>query len=103
MRFTAELERTQSSVGSWWVIYLSFNVREAFGSAGIVRVRGKVNEFAFQSSIFPNKRRGHFLVINEKMRKAVGVKEPGTLLDVELELDGPARMPAMPAEFASAL
>ncbi|HEV2863978.1 MAG TPA: YdeI/OmpD-associated family protein [Pyrinomonadaceae bacterium] len=82
-------------------IHVPFDVEKTFGTRGRVPVRGTVNGAPFRSSLF-NMGRGHFFVVNRKMREAAGVRG-GETVPVTVERDTEPRVITPPADFARAL
>jgi uncharacterized protein YdeI (YjbR/CyaY-like superfamily) len=88
MRFRAELEAAGGD-GRWRIVFVPFKVEEAFGTRGMVKVTGTVNGFAFRSSLFPNGKGEHFLMINKAMQRGAKVSAAGELVEIELAADRP--------------
>jgi len=86
-------------------ITMPFSVEKEFRMRGRVPVAGTLDGVPFRSSVFPamgRLRKGlvgkHFLVVNQRMRKALG-KRPGGTVKVMIYLDTKARTVEIPPEF----
>ena len=66
--FEAVLERTQDGLG-WTIARIPANISNAWGTRGQIRVKGEINGFPLDSTLFPNGKGGHFLLVNKKMQK----------------------------------
>src|SRR5215467_10497044 len=66
--FKTVLERTQDGLG-WTIARIPANVSHAWGMRGQLRVKGEINGFPLNSTLFPNGKGGHFLLVNKKMQK----------------------------------
>jgi uncharacterized protein YdeI (YjbR/CyaY-like superfamily) len=86
MRFRAEIEMAGTD-GRWRIVYMPFSVAEVFGTRGQVKVKGTVNGFPFSSSLFPNGKGQHFMMINKAMQRGGRTGESGTAVEIELEPD----------------
>jgi uncharacterized protein YdeI (YjbR/CyaY-like superfamily) len=83
--FRAILE--QAGTGPYWVIArIPFDPKKVWPEWTNRRVRGTVNGFAFQTSIFPNKTLGLMFVVNKKMQ-AGAAAGPGSTVKISLEPD----------------
>jgi uncharacterized protein YdeI (YjbR/CyaY-like superfamily) len=99
--FDAALERTGDRL-NWTVIRIPPDVEKAWGSRGRLRVRGDINGFSFRTSLFPDGRGGHFMIVNKKMQ-AGGKVGTGASARFRMEPDLAERTVNMPAELAAAL
>ena len=95
--FEATLERLRSNLG-WVIVWIPFDVHKVWGSRGRLKVRGEINGFAFRTSLFPTRKRDHFLLVNKKMQEGAGAKE-GSLAEFLLEPDTEERFVIIPAEL----
>jgi uncharacterized protein YdeI (YjbR/CyaY-like superfamily) len=102
VRFEAELFAAGENA-TWRCITVPFNVKDAFGTGGLVRVRGTVNGHAIQTAIFPRGDGTHMLMINKAMQKATGIRDAGDIVRVELEADVQPRKVPVAAELAAEL
>jgi hypothetical protein len=84
-RFEAVLERTGDRL-NWTIIRIPFDVAKIWGKRGQLRVKGTINGFAFQSSLFPTGQGTHMLTVNKKMQ-AGGKAAPGAKAKFVLEPD----------------
>ena len=96
-QFSATLERMPGRLG-WTIVRLPFDAAKLWGSRGALRVRGEINGFEFRTSLFPNGRGGHYVLINKKMQKGGGVRA-GEKADFKLQPDAKQRPVVIPAEL----
>lgn len=99
--FRATLERTQSEI-RWAIARVPFDSAKLWGARGQIRVKGEINGFVFRSSLFPDGKGAHFLLVNKKMQTG-GRTGPGLAASFRLEPDTEERPVAMPAELEKAL
>ena len=99
--FRAKIEAIGPS-GSWSQLKIPFDVEKEWGSRARVPVTGTMNAFAFRSSIFPDGKGGHTMMVNKQMQ--AGAKAgPGEMVKVELEPDTTPRKRVGPADLKKAL
>src|SRR5947209_17401310 len=99
--FRAMLERMPGRLG-WTIVRVPFDVAKLWRSRGALRVRGEVNGFEFRTSLFPNGRGGHYILINKKMQQGGGVRVGGRA-DFNLEPDTADRPVVLPVEMEKIL
>jgi uncharacterized protein YdeI (YjbR/CyaY-like superfamily) len=98
--FQAMLERIDSPL-HWVMIQIPFNAAKVWGP-GRLKVKGEINGFAFRTTLFPDGRGGHRLLVNKQMQR--GAKAAlGTSAKFRLERDTAPRTVSLPAELARAL
>lgn len=98
IRFQAHMRK----IGRWTIVRLPEDASARLPSRGQVAVKGLVNRHAFQAVLEPDGRRGHWLKVDTKLRRALGVSEGETLaLEVEPIRDWPE--PDIPQDFQTAL
>jgi hypothetical protein len=95
--FRAPLERVQSRLG-WTIIRIPFDVGKVWGTRGQLRVKGKINGFAFRTSLFPARGGGHILLVNKRMQKGADVRQ-GMSAQLRLEPDLEERIAVVPMEL----
>jgi uncharacterized protein YdeI (YjbR/CyaY-like superfamily) len=86
----------------WTIVRLPFDAARLWGSRGALRVRGEMNGFEFRTSLFPNGRGGHYLLVNKKMQKGGGVRA-GEEAEFKLEPDTKERPVVLPIELEKIL
>ncbi|MGE0404750.1 MAG: YdeI/OmpD-associated family protein [Candidatus Korobacteraceae bacterium] len=69
--FKAALERMPGQL-NWTIIQIPFDAAKLWGTRGMLRVKGEINGHAFRTSLFPNGKGGHFLMVNKQMQKGGG-------------------------------
>jgi Domain of unknown function (DUF1905)/Bacteriocin-protection, YdeI or OmpD-Associated len=95
--FRATLEPDGTNL-KWIVIQVPLDVASVWGSRGMLKVKGEINGFAFRTSLFPNGKGGHTLLINKRMQ--AGAKAgAGTTANFRLQPDTEQRTVTVPAEL----
>jgi uncharacterized protein YdeI (YjbR/CyaY-like superfamily) len=95
--FAAVLERTQDGLG-WTIARIPANISKAWSTRGQIRVKGEINGFSFGSTLFPNGKGGHFLLVNKKMQKGAKTTA-GLAAKFRLTPDTEKRKVATPKEL----
>jgi hypothetical protein len=88
--------------GAWSEMQIPFNVEKEWGTRARVSVRGTIGGFAFRSSIFPDGKGGHTMMVNKAMKENGGAI-PGKTVRVELQHDTAPRIVTVPQDFKRAL
>jgi uncharacterized protein YdeI (YjbR/CyaY-like superfamily) len=86
----------------WVIVRIPLDVHKIWGERGQLRVKGEINGFAFRTSLFPNGRGGHYLLVNKRMQ-AGSRTAPGMTAQFLLEPDTEKRVITEPAELKKAL
>jgi uncharacterized protein YdeI (YjbR/CyaY-like superfamily) len=99
--FRAPLVRKPGNLG-WTIVAVPFDAAALWGVRGSIRVAGEINGFAFRTSLFPDGKGNHYLLVNRAMQKG-GRASAGTVASFRLtpDLDKP-RFEA-PAELMPAI
>jgi uncharacterized protein YdeI (YjbR/CyaY-like superfamily) len=66
--FRAPLERKSGNLG-WTVVRIPFDAAALWGVRGSIRVAGDINGYVFRTSLFPDGKGNHFLLVNRAMQK----------------------------------
>ncbi|MBZ5531554.1 MAG: YdeI/OmpD-associated family protein [Acidobacteriia bacterium] len=94
-KFEAVLERVGNRL-NWTIARVPPEVSKAWGVRGQLRVKGEINGFAFRTSLFPTRERGHMMMVNKQVQKGSGVRA-GMKARFRLEPDTEKReMPPSP-------
>lgn len=106
--FQAPLQRTGDRL-NWVVIRVPFDAAKFWGRRGQIKVKGelrpagsKATGFAFRTSLFPDGKGNHFMMVNKQMQKGAGV-QPGMTAHFRMERDTEERVVAPPAELLRVL
>jgi len=97
--FNTRLVKTRGSNAT--VIHLPFDSEEVFGGKHGVKVRGKIDNIGYRSSIFTMHKKT-FMVVNKSMRDALK-KEHGDNVHVIMGLDKDERTIDIPADMKKLL
>ncbi len=95
--FKAALERMPSNLG-WVIVRIPFDVPKVWGTRGMLKVKGKINGFAFRTSLFPTGRGYHYLLVNKRMQAGARAA-PGDTVQFHLESETEERKAIVPAEL----
>jgi uncharacterized protein YdeI (YjbR/CyaY-like superfamily) len=95
--FQATLERMRSRL-NWVIVPIPFDAAKAWGNRGQIRVRGDINGFEFRTSLFPDGRGGHYLLVNRNMQKT-GKVRAGQVARFRMEPDRAERTVSLPSEL----
>jgi hypothetical protein len=90
--------RTPNATG----VLIPFSVEEAFGTRGLVPVRGTINGHPFRSSLAPMGGGKHYLGVNRETREAARARA-GESVRIVLEMDEEVREVTVPADLQRAL
>jgi uncharacterized protein YdeI (YjbR/CyaY-like superfamily) len=106
--FTAELYHAGSKL-AWTVVRIPFEVAKVWGTRGHLRVKGEISGsasaragFPFRTSLFPDGKGAHFMMVNKKMQAGAGVTI-GQTARFRMEPDTEERVVAVPAELTRVL
>jgi len=100
-KFEAELISAGPN-GAWTRMHIPFDVPATYGSKGRVSVRGSINGFQFQSSIFPDGDGGFHMLVNKEMQQGAKA-QPGDVVEVIMQMDTDERTVSVPKDFEKAL
>lgn len=98
--FQATLERIDSPL-HWVMVQIPFNAQKVWGK-GRLKVKGEFNGFTFRTTLFPDGKGGHRLLVNTEMQRGAKAA-PGMRARFRLERDSGPRIVAVPPELARAL
>ncbi len=107
--FEAALQRTGDRL-NWVVIRVPFDAAKLWGRRGQIRVKGEISAaapprragFAFRTSLFPDGKGNHFMMVNKQMQKGAGVR-PGMTAHFRMEPDTEKREVSQPGEMLRVL
>jgi uncharacterized protein YdeI (YjbR/CyaY-like superfamily) len=94
--FKATLERVPSAL-NWVIIRIPFDVKKIWGKRGQLRVKGEINRFAFRTTLFPDGKGGHTMIVNKGMQR--GAEAAGMPAQFRMEPDTEKRAAIVPAEL----
>ncbi|MGZ5121093.1 MAG: YdeI/OmpD-associated family protein [Burkholderiales bacterium] len=95
--FRATLERDGSRL-NWVIIRVPFDVAKVWGTRGRLKAKGDIGGFAFRTSLFPDGKGGHAMIVNKRMQASAGVV-PGNTAQFHLEPDTAERTVTPPPEL----
>jgi Bacteriocin-protection, YdeI or OmpD-Associated/Domain of unknown function (DUF1905) len=88
--------------GAWSQLIVPFNVEKEWGSRARVSVAGTMNGFAFRTSIFPDGKGRHTMMVNKAMK--IGARaRAGDTVQITVAQDTKPRVVAVPKDFKAAL
>ena len=99
--FKALLERGGRPL-HWVIVRIPFDVAAVWGTRGQLKVKGEINGFAFQTSLFPTGEGQHLLLVNKRMQAGAGV-QPGATAQFRVQPDTGERTVVLPEELARAM
>ena len=99
--FEGVLERKPGRLG-WTIVRIPFDAAKTWGKRGQIPVHGEINGFEFRTSLFPDGKGGHALLVNKQMQRGAGAVA-GHKAHFRLEPDRAERVVRVPAELAEVL
>jgi uncharacterized protein YdeI (YjbR/CyaY-like superfamily) len=99
--FRAPLERKSGNLG-WTVVRIPFDAAALWGVRGSIRVAGDINGYVFRTSLFPDGKGNHFLLVNRAMQKG-GHASAGMIAAFRLAPDVDKPRVAPPPELMPAI
>jgi uncharacterized protein YdeI (YjbR/CyaY-like superfamily) len=99
--FQALLEKSTNNLG-WTIIRVPLDVAGVWGVRGQLKVKGEINGFPFQTSLFPSGRGYHTLLVNKKMQHGANARA-GMKAKFRLEPDTSKRTVDPPKELVQIL
>ncbi len=98
IEFAAELY----TIDRWMLLRVPEHASRALPSRGQVAVTGTMSGWAFRTVLEPDGRAGHWMRIDDGLRRAAGVT-PGDVVQLELETTKEWPEPTVPADLDQAL
>ncbi|AIE85844.1 YdeI/OmpD-associated family protein [Fimbriimonas ginsengisoli] len=104
IRFTATLFRPAGvpKDDAWTFLNLPKEASDQLPSRSMTSVEGTINGFAFQATLEPDGKGGHWLKVDQKLRGAAGA-EAGDLVTLEIAPMAVEPEPEVPADLWEAL
>jgi len=99
--FKAKLT-SQGPGGAWTFLTVPFSVEKLWRKRARLSVKGKINGYAFRSSIFPDGKGGHTMMVN-KATQAGARARPGQWVKVVMAPDTAPRVVSVPGVLKKAL
>lgn len=99
---TVQFESTVSEVGSTALVRLPRDASQALPSRGQVAVHGTINGHKFLTVVEPDGRRGHWIRISPKLKRAAKLAS-GCLVAITIEPASEWPEPEVPSDLATAL
>src|SRR5882724_5471366 len=104
IRFKAKLLRPAESekANSWTFLVLPNNASAKLPSRGMTAIEGAINGFPFQATLEPDGQKSHWLKVDRKLSKSVGV-DAGDIVTLEIAPAGKETEPEVPSDLRKAL
>jgi hypothetical protein len=103
LRFKARVESVGPGESAAWVsLDLPKDVSAKLPSRGTVPIAGKINGFPFRTSVMPDGKGSHSMMVNKTMREG-GKVGPGDEVTVVFAIDTSSREPDVPADLKKAI
>jgi len=99
--FQATLQRIDSPL-KWVMVRVPFDAGKLWGKRGQLKVKGEINGFTFRTSLFPDGKGSHRLLVNKQMQRGAKVA-PGMAARFRLEPDSEIRVVAVPEDLKRAM
>lgn len=99
---TIHLKTKLAKIDTYTLVILDKEVSAKLSSRGIVMIRGTINGQNFQTALEPDGKGSHWFMVDEQMRKDLGVKVGDTIeLNIEQTTEWPE--PTVPKDLKVAL
>jgi uncharacterized protein YdeI (YjbR/CyaY-like superfamily) len=87
---------------NWIIIRVPLDVQKVWGTRGQLKVKGEINGFPFRTSLFPDGKGRHIMMVNKKMQRG-GAARPGEKARFRIEPDTAERVATVPLELKRVL
>jgi hypothetical protein len=103
LRFKARIESVGPGESAAWVsLDLPLKVSAKLPSRGTVPIAGRINGFPFRTSVMPDGKGSHSMMVNKAMREG-GKVDPGDEVTVVFDVDTSSREPDTPTDLRKAI
>lgn len=103
LRFTAKVRAAETGqAGAWASLEVPAEVSAKLPSRSIVPISGSIQGFEFRTSLMPDGRGGHSMMVNREMREGARVG-PGDDVTVVFRVDPTGREPEVPDDLRAAI
>lgn len=92
----------EGSGGAWVFLKVPFDVQKVFGTRARLAVKGTINGFAYRTSIFPDGKGGHSMMVNKALQKGAKAAA-GETVAVTMAPDTTPRSVKVPKDLKAAL
>lgn len=99
--FEATLQRSGDKL-NWVIIRVPFDVQKVWGTRGQLKIKGEINGFPLRTSLFPDGKGNHIMMVNKKMQRG-GAAFTGSKARFRLEPDTAERVAKVPTELQRVL
>jgi hypothetical protein len=103
LSFRAKVQPAETGeAGAWASLAVPKEISAKLPTRSIVPISGTIQGFAFRTSLMPDGKGGHSMMVNKEMRRGADVG-PGDEVTVVFAVDPTGREPDVPKDLSAAL
>jgi hypothetical protein len=103
LRFRAKVRAAETGeAGAWASLEVPKDVSAKLPTRSIVPIAGTIQGFPFRTSLMPDGKGGHSMMVNREMRHGAGVG-PGDEVTIVFQVDTTGREPDVPEDLRGAI